>query len=379
LEDLVKTIRSIPLLLVFAALASGGAACGSDSSGGGGAGGSGGSGAAGGSGGSGAAGVECHATPELAIGGVWAASIRMTVSLSAIAGGVITICPEDQKAEASMLMVFEYQQNPSDATDLGAIASHVCAISLPEVTAMVGSCDPASPNLVKTQLVIPDALASYLPQISVPVVKGTLSGTQPGSTLTPERVVFLAGSTRGDAELPHWKTEDIDCGYVELGHTSVCDEQCVTDCASLTDDDGDGFPGVTLAVCGRTTDDEQQGIPCSTDDPSQAGVTVQGRAWLDLQIDPLMTGIAQSSCEISGKVEANLLYNLVGADVYLVNARIGVSTAISALPEFSVVGDESPYRMLRVDGQHGAPDWGVDFSNGPAACAALLEHEAELL
>src|SRR6185503_14294480 len=112
-----------------------------------------------------------------------------------------------------------------------------------------------------------------------------------------------------------------------------------------------------VAVCGRSAADDEQGIACNTDDPTQAGVTVQGRAWLDLQIDPLMSGKATSSCEIEGTVDAAINYNLVGSDVYLVNAQIGVSTAITTLPKFTVVTADSPYRMLRVDGQHGAPNW----------------------
>ncbi len=373
----MRTHRWLTFILVSTALSGGGAGCTTGSDGD--TGGAGGSGASAGSGGSSGLGAQCDALPVLAVGGVWAASIRMTVSLVAKAGGIITICPEDQQAEASMLMVFEFQQNASDPTRLDSIASHVCGISLPEVTAMTGACDPAAPNLIKTQLIIPDALTNLLPKIELEPVTGTLSGTAPGSVLTPERVVFVMGSTKRDPDLPRWKNDVVDCGYPELGHTNSCDAQCVTDCASLTDDDGDGYPGVTLAVCGRSPDDDKQNIPCNIDDPSKAGVIVQGRAWLDMQIDPLMTGVAKSSCELVGTVDANIRYNLVGSDCYLSNAQIGVSTSITALPIFSVVADDSPYRMLRVDGQHGSPDWKLDFADGPGACGVLLDRQAELL
>jgi hypothetical protein len=242
----------------------------------------------------------------------------------------------------------------------------------------VGDCDPTSEGLIETQIIAPDALIASLPGVTTNPVEGTLGGTAKGASLALERLVVTVGSTKAGAELPHWNLDSPTCGAADLGHAQACDTTCVDDCAALRDDDGDGYPGVTAEVCGFAPSDRSAGVPCNADDPSDPGATIQGRAYLDLEVNPLFSGTARSSCEIEGSVETSVLYNLVGADVFLAGGAIGVASAIRSLPSFHVVPEDSLFRMVRIDGQFGAPDWSVDPSDPAGACATLVQRVNEL-
>lgn len=355
-------------------------ACGSSSSdgsggsaGSSGSGGSGGSSGSSGTGGSGGATIQCQEPgSSLTLSGTWAAKVRMSVGLTAQPGGPVTICPVDQPAEATLYLLFDVQQNASDPTKLDAVQAHVCSVELPQVTGKSGTCDPNDANLVKTQLVLPQALTDALPTIQVDPVTATLDGSAPGAMINTAKVLFVAGSSKPAPGLPSWDTSTPACATTNVGRTNQCEPTCVKpDCSALRDDDGDGFPGITLDVCGRTPSDVSSNLPCNTDDPSQPGTTIQGRAWLDLQIDPTLTGTVKSSCEITGNVDASIQYNVVGADVTLSNGVLAVTSAIQSLPAFDVKPADSVYRMIRVDGQYGAPDWSLG-SDPSAACATLL-------
>jgi hypothetical protein len=78
-----------------------------------------------------------------------------------------------------------------------------------------------------------------------------------------------------------------------------------------------------------------------------------------------------SSCEIAGTIDSVVTYNVVGADVYLAGAPISVTSAIESLPTFTVDASTSKFRMVRIDGKYGAPDWMVDPTQPSAACATL--------
>jgi hypothetical protein len=77
-------------------------------------------------------------------------------------------------------------------------------------------------------------------------------------------------------------------------------------------------------------------------------------------------------------VDTGVLYNLVGADIYLAGTPISVASAIKSLPMFQVDPAESRFRMVRIDGQYGAPDWGVNTADPAAACATILSRMNEL-
>jgi hypothetical protein len=168
------------------------------------------------------------------------------------------------------------------------------------------------------------------------------------------------------------------CNKPDVGHGKTCEMACVDDCAAMRDDDADGYPGVTMQVCGFTETDQQDGVACHADTPDDPGATVQGKAFLDIEVDPKFTGTAKSSCELTGTVDTSVLYNLVGADVYLTGTPITVNSAINSLPAFDVDSAASKFRMVRVDGKYGAPDWKLDPTAMKASCVEIIKRVNEL-
>lgn len=333
-----------------------------------------------GAGGEGPITIDCKGdSAAVSLAGTWVASGRLAVTLEGVPGGAITICPADQVGESSMLMVMSIKEDPADPTKLTEVKATLCSIELPIVTALVGACDPASKTLVSTQIVVPDSLIKSLPKIATMPVTGALSGKGDGSSLALDRFTVTAGTTKSGDMMPSWDADNPACSATNLGRVG-CDLTCVgpADCAAMRDDDGDDDPGVTVQVCGVTPDDIKKGLLCNADMPNEPGTTLQGKAFLDLQVDPLFTGTAKNSCEILGTVDSSVLYNLVGADVYLTGGPISVSSAIKSLPTFKVDATESKFRMIRVDGAFGAPDWNVDPAKGEAACAVALSKVNEL-
>ena len=187
---------------------------------------------------------------------------------------------------------------------------------------------------------------------------------------------MTVGSNKSGADLPAWSASDMACSDDTLGRSNACEAMCVDDCAGLRDDDNDGYPGVTVHVCGFTSDEEASA--CKPEDPSQTGVSVQGRGFVDIEVAPTLTGTAESSCELRGSVDTPILYNLVGADVYLGPGPISVTSAIKSLPTFEVDPDSSSFRMVRVDGQYGAPDWSIDPTAVGPACKTINMNVNEL-
>lgn len=152
----------------------------------------------------------------------------------------------------------------------------------------------------------------------------------------------------------------------------------VSDCAALEDHDGDMYPAVTVHICGTTPDDVKSMVSCNAETPNTPGTTLQGRAFIDMEVNPLLTGSAKSSCEVEGTVDSQVLYKLVGADIYLAGAQIGVTSAIKSLPDFQVDPQTSRFRMVRIDGKYGAPNWNVDVASAKAACSTFLARKNEL-
>lgn len=322
--------------------------------------------------------IQCDSAPSaLSLAGTWVAYGRLDVTLEGAPGGAITICPAGQMNESTMLLMLTIDQ-AEGATALTNIAATLCSIELPVVTALVGDCDATSDSLVSTQIIVPPALLESLPTIATNVVGGTLAGTENGAGIDLERFVVTVGSTKGGADLPSWSTTAAACGGATVGRTDVCDTSCVDDCAALRDDDSDSYPGVTADVCGSTSADEDNGVLCNAANPSEPGATLQGRAFLDLEVNPMFRGAAKSSCEIEGTVDTEVLYNVIGGDIYLGGAPISVTSAIKSLPTFQVNTQNSKFRMVRIDGQYGAPDYGVDPTQALAACAEIRTHINEL-
>jgi hypothetical protein len=119
-------------------------------------------------------------------------------------------------------------------------------------------------------------------------------------------------------------------------------------------------------------------VSCNATDPSQAGIAIQGRAILDLQVDPLFTAQVRSSCELTGTIDAAIKYEVVGADLYLQNTQISVTSAIKSLPLYKVNAQQSRFRAVRVDGAHGSFSWDPDFSNPLDSCRAVIARQNEI-
>ncbi len=346
--------------------------------------GSGGSGNGGGANGGGGAGggpeqVACTGQPsETNLSGIWAARGTLAVTLKGQPGGAITICPADQVGESELLLMLDIQANASDPTKLDSVKATLCSINLPTVTALVGDCTKNASNLLTTTLKAPPAFLAGLPAIATQPVGGTLSNSKAGAALSLDRFTVDVGTSKSGASLPSWKVGDVSCNQMGIGETKDCDTMCVDDCAGLRDDDHDGYPGVTLQVCGVTASDMQTGVACNANTPDKPGATLQGKAYLDIQVDPQFSGTAVSSCEITGQVDTSVLYKLVGADVYLAGSPISVSSAIKSLPDFNVEVAQSKFRMVRVDGKYATEDFKLDPSNPSAACATIITNVNKL-
>ncbi|HRI72043.1 MAG TPA: hypothetical protein PK156_47750, partial [Polyangium sp.] len=217
-------------------------------------------------------------------------------------------------------------------------------------------------------------LLDALPNIKTAPVGGSLNGTN----FALDRFVLTVGATKGGDMMPVWDDAASTCTATNLGRTNQCEMACVNDCASLRDDDADTYPAVTVNVCGTTPDDVKSGVPCNAETPNVPGSTLQGRAFIDMEVNPLLTGSAKNSCELDGTVDSQVLYRLVGADIYLAGAPIGVTSAIKSLPAFEVDPQQSRFRMVRIDGKYGAPNWNVDVANAAKSCATLLARKNEL-
>lgn len=71
------------------------------------------------------------------------------------------------------------------------------------------------------------------------------------------------------------------------------------------------------------------------------------------------------------------ILRLVGADIYLAGAQIGVTSAIKSVPAFQLDLMQSRFQMVRIDGKYGAPDWTVDVANATDTCSTLLARKNE--
>jgi hypothetical protein len=323
--------------------------------------------------------IPCTGQPaDLALSGTWAARGQLSVKLQGVPGGPITICPADQVGAAKLLLLITVKQNAADPTKLDQMQATLCSIELPTVTALVGTCDPTSTGLVTTQIIAPQPFLDALPKVATAMATGMLGGKAPGATITVDPLDVVVGSTKTGASLPSWNTTSSACNATSLGSSKTCDQTCVSDCTSLRDDDADGYPGVTIQVCGETSSDTKKGLKCNAAAPSTPGVSLQGQAFIDIEVNPTFTGTVKSSCQVDGTVDSKVLYRVVGADVYLGPGQISVSSAIESLPTFEVDPAASKFTMKRIDGQYGAPDWSVDATQASAACKVVNMRVNEL-
>jgi hypothetical protein len=370
-------LRAVFLTSIAAVLSSIGG-CGSDeskdtapvSNGSGGSTGTGGSGGKAGS----SSGFACDEPASLDMNGIFFTLVRLQTDLHTQVGGIISLCPEEQSGTADLFAIVTVTQ---DGTSLPSVKTTVCDFTLPQATAVVGSCDPK--NAITAQVHASAALAHELPLIGTGEVKGTLGGTTPGATFEAETLTFVMGSKSGGSSMAKWKPSSTCDNFTDpKGVGTTCEPECVTDCNDVEDDDKDTFPGITMTVCG-TAPDEAPGATCHVDDPSIPGVILQGRAFLNFQVDPKLSGVANSSCEFSGKVDAAIIYNVIGGDVRLSGGNpLPITPVTKAIPLFDVNADLSKFVARRVDGKFGTDDWSLDPADPVAACQIALMNKNSL-
>ena len=369
--------RSALFIPIFAALVLG--ACGSSDDAPAGAAGQAGSGGTGGSGGGTT--IACSDdSDQLDLGGLYALSARLSFTFASQPGGAVTVCPKDQTSEGTFLSFVKLEHQPGQS-EVTAISAVVCTLELPIISAIVGECDPDAPNMVYAGLEFPKALLDGVPTASMGQTTATLSSTAPGGILSAGPMDFSIGTNELTANAPTWLMEKTGCGVNDNapGRSSQCDDNCVSDCSKLADDDADGWPGVTVHVCGLTAEDKQQNVACNPEEPNVAGATIQGRALMNLLVEPLkLTGSAASSCEVAGTLDAAIAYNVIGADLYLANAQISVTSAIKSLPQYTVNTTDSRFRLVRIDGKHGSPNWNPSWGEPLASCKQIIANQNQL-
>jgi hypothetical protein len=315
--------------------------------------------------------VPCATTEGVELEGTWAMLARYSLKLDSQTGGVVTMCPQNQSAPAFLLVLVDMQA--SDAPNTFTATAIPCDLELPSVSAMVGECRPDQGNLLGVEIPIPNTLVQSLGDIP-PVIVDTSLNDQ---TLAFAPMRFTWGS-RADL-LPVWQNDRQGCGMADtdVGRSTLCETACVDTCDEVLDDDGDGYPGVTVHVCGTTADDVGSKVPCNAEDPTTPGVTLQGLIRMVFRTELELDGVAKSSCEASGTFGSDTTYAVVGADAYLTSTRVSVASALQSLPLFEGIKPASAWRMVRVDGQHGAPDWQLP-SDTMARCAAARSRRNEL-
>jgi hypothetical protein len=325
--------------------------------------------AAGGSAGSagGSSSLTCDSADPTQLEGTWALLARYNLKLDSQTGGVVTMCPENQSAPAFLMLIMDIQRAQSQ--DQWSVSAIPCDLELPSVSAMVGECRPEQGNLLGVEIPIPTKLIqslSLIPPVDV-------NGLSTQKKLSFDTMEFTWGSREGN--MPAWDTERSGCGMTSLepGRSNQCEVACVDGCENLHDDEKDDYPGVTVHLCGTTQDDVAAKVTCQAEEPATPGVTLQGLIRMAFRTDLTLSGDAKSACEASGSFHSNTVYSVVGADAYLANSRISVASVIRSLPLFEGIEEESRWRMIRVDGRHGAADWQLP-ADSVGRCAVARSH-----
>ena len=376
--DMSKAIRSLSWLMTASIAAWALGACGSSDSSAA-AGGAAGAGGASGGAGAGTTQLPCDSSGDVDLDGMFALAAKFSFTFGSQPGGAVTICPADQTSEGSFLGLVRLHQQPG-STQIDSAEAVVCTLQLPIISAGAGQCNPGTTNLVYAGLKFPQALIDACPRATLATTTGTLTSLQPGATFDLQQLTFTIGTDKTGDQMPTWLMDKTGCGMADVsaGRIAECDPGCVSDCSSLVDDDQDGWPGVTVDVCGLTDDDKQQQVPCNADEPNVPGATIQGRAMMDMEVDPLLKGSAVSSCEVSGNLDASIRYNVIGADLYVTNAQISVTSAIKSLPTYKVNASQSRFLLVRIDGKHGSLDWSPDFNDALGSCKTVIARQNEL-
>ena len=310
---------------------------------------------------------SCDDSESTDLTGTWALLARYSIALHGQSGGMANLCPMEQVDSASLLAVVDIAKS-GDGYTMSAVSCH---LALPSVKAMAGKCEPDTGNYLTVNIDIPAPMYQSFATLDPVHANGTLS---PSSALSFDPFRFTWG-TRANT-LPSWQPSQ--CGdNSDKGHTSECETTCVTGCDDLVDDDNDGFPGVTVHLCGRTEQDRQLSLPCNAVEPNVPGITFQGSIPMALYSQLTLQGNARSSCEASGTFSSDTQYKVLGSDVWISGTSLAVSQVVLSLLLFEGQAADSRWRLVRVDGTHGSPNWNLP-QDAPGRCAKIRANENEL-
>jgi hypothetical protein len=223
--------------------------------------------------------ADCPDSADLI--GVWGVRADLGVILTERADSIVHLCPSPQQQQARLFLRLEVtDQNGPDVTQ----TVRICAVEFPSISGRAVPCDQDGED-VSVLITLGPELDALIQTIDIPG-SGNLAADAAGCpTYHPSRAVVTLGTTFDDdsTPLPAWQD----------GCDTTPDE-CVTDFASLEDDDADAELGVTLVA---------------------DSAILSGEAYVAFRTAPEMIGRVVDPDTIVGSVDPVLEYSIVDSAI----------------------------------------------------------------
>jgi len=275
--------------------------------------------------------------------GWWGSRAWVHVEMVTSPEGIVRMCPDPHPGVALLTLVINLHTRTDDRIDYDFV---VCEIGMPTVTASLAPC--SEEEFLSVNLELGPHLMAYIPSQEF---RGhaMIGGDTPCSSYISDTLDITYGydpsGVAPDEPLPGW---DMECG----GSTPVA---CVNAWEFVIDEDGDGYPGVSLQV---------------TTDPVD---TLRGQAYTTWRTNPHMHGQVWSSTLIQGDLAPTMEYDVVGSGADLQGIPMDEPTVKRNIPRFRIPATGSTYKMVRIDGEHGSTNLDADGSS-IVTCEELMEH-----
>lgn len=279
--------------------------------------------------------------------GQWTVQGNLQVQIDERPGSLVNLCPNPQIQASDIFM-------KATLTDEGGqlgMQMQICDFSLPTAAGAAGRCPRDPADNLEIEIEPGPELLALLPTLRIDALDPTSPNLSVGDTFAPAPFgVVLGADLADDADpLPEFDPSIEGCTSAEAEPA-----MCVQNFELVTDDDGDGSPGVTIFA--RSGDET---------------MVLDGRAFAVFRISPSLTGsVANDGC-ISGQLDAELAYTVVDSDVNLSGLPLTTAAVISNLPPFGIL-PTSTFKMLRADGD-GLLDFDDD-GDGDVTCAEISAH-----
>ncbi len=292
-----------------------------------------------------AAAEVCQPDPDgsLDLLGWWGSRAWVHVEMVTSPEGIVRMCPDPHPGIALLTLVINLHTQAGDRIDYDFV---VCEIGMPTVTASLAPC--TEEEFLGVNLELGPSLMAYIPGQEFHG-HAEIGGTTPCSTYVSDTLDITYGydpsGVPTEEPLPGW---DMECA-------GTTPEACVGGWEFVTDEDGDGHPGVSLQV---------------TTDPVD---TLRGQAYTTWRTNPHMHGQAWSSTLIQGSLSPTMEYDVVGSGADLQGIPMDEPTVKRNIPRFLIPTSGSTYKMVRVDGEHGSTDLDAD-GDSVVTCEEFMEH-----